>query len=267
VSQSDSSVARLVDATHRYANVALGDAMLDRLLQPSFAGELRGRARASLAAVFDDLEGPPLQRFLDYFASLYQRKILPGIELFADDVGHRDPYGDAELLDFIARLPLKLRIELPLQHVFLRRVPALARVPNTKDGIAPGHTGRRETAARTVVRVRRGVRKRLDDPLRRIGRPSARGYSDYTTHLRSPAGAQLLRTLLDERTLDRGQIRREAARGLVDETLAGSGRHTQALGTLLTLELFQRQFVDGDGLRPEPIAHIHESRGVSGGDG
>jgi len=169
-------------------------------------------------------------------------------ELFADDVVHRDPYGDDDLLDFVARLPMKLRIELELQRAFLRRTPTLARIPNTKDGIAPAYAGRRERVARRVVRVRRGLRRRLDRPLRRAGFPPRSGYSDYASHLRSPVGTSLLGVLLDDRTLDRGQIRREGVRELIDETLAGSGRHTQALGTLLTLELFQRQFIDGDGL-------------------
>ena len=36
-------------------------------------------------------------------------------------------------------------------------------------------------------------------------------------------------------------------RELVDDTLSGRARYTKPLGALLTFELFQRQFVDGDG--------------------
>lgn len=249
VPPSGSSIDALVDAAHRKATVAIGDELLDRLLRPRFANDLRGRARASLQDIFEGLDGPPLHRFLDYYINdVYRRKILPGVELFADDVVHRDPYGDDDLLDFVARLPMKLRTELKLQPAFLRRTPALARVPNTKDGIAPAHTGWREGAVRHAVRVRRGVRKRLDHPLRRVGLPAQSGYSDYASHLQDREGARALGLLLEDRTLDRGQIREKAVRELVDETLAGSGRHTQALGVLLTLELFQRQFIDGDGM-------------------
>jgi hypothetical protein len=47
-------------------------------------------------------------------------------------------------------------------------------------------------------------------------------------------------------TLARGQLREEPIRRLVAETLAGRGRHTYVLGVLLTLELVQRQFLEGD---------------------
>jgi hypothetical protein len=52
--------------------------------------------------------------------------------------------------------------------------------------------------------------------------------------------------LFEPRTLGRGQLREEPVRRLVDETLRGRARHTQALGMLLTLELFQRQFLEGE---------------------
>ena len=144
----------------------------------------------------------------------------------------------------LAHLPMPLRMEHPLQRLYLGRFPELARVPNTKDGIPPSLDGWRRTVAGKVIRVRRGVRVGLDRPLRRAGLPPRRGYSDYTVHLRNDMGRRLLWLLLEERTLDRGQLRRDPSE-LVDETLAGSARHTQALGVLLTLELFQRQFLDG----------------------
>ena len=60
-------------------------------------------------------------------------------------------------------------------------------------------------------------------------------------------GAELLGILLEPRTLARGQLREDAVRKLVDDTLSGRARYTKPLGALLTFELFQRQFVDGEG--------------------
>ena len=54
--------------------------------------------------------------------------------------------------------------------------------------------------------------------------------------------------------LDRGQLRPEGVRRLIDETLNGRAKHTRALGVLVTFELFQRQFVDGDGYQPDAPA-------------
>ena len=93
--------------------------------------------------------------------------------------------------------------------------------------------------------------------LRRVDLVPRTGHGDYAAHLRGEAGARLLGLLLDERTLDRGQIRREGVRRLVDETVAGRASHAQVLGTLLTLELFQRQFFDGDGFERGAPAPSH----------
>lgn len=249
--------ASFVDTVHERSAVALDDLMFERVLTPRFAGELRGRAHEALARVLSELDGPGLLRRVDFtIQEIYRRKILPGAELFADDVVHRDPYVDDELLDFLARVPMSLRLEHPLQRAYLRHFPPLARVPNPKDGVAPGLTGWRRAVARRAVYVRRGFRTRLDRPLRRAGLPPRRGYSDYASHLNGRLGARALGVLLDDRTLDRGQIRREAVRELVNETLAGRAAHTRALGTLLTLELFQRQFLDGDGYTQGAVGAI-----------
>ena len=232
---------------HEASAVALADTLLERLLTPRFAGELRGRARASLEAVLNGLDGSDLACYVDYgVQEVYRRKVLPGTMLFEDDLVHRDPYVDSDLLRFLASLPMPLRMEYSLQRSYLRRFPSLARVPNTKERIAPTLDGWRRAIAGDVVRVRRTIRARLDRPLRRARLPVRSGYSDYTSHLRSDDGRRVLGLLLEERTLDRGQLRRDQVRELVDETLAGSARHTQVLGTLLTLELFQRQFLDKD---------------------
>jgi len=74
------------------------------------------------------------------------------------------------------------------------------------------------------------------------------GIGDYAADLRHGG---LLALLLEPRTLERGQLREEGVRRLIDETLALRERHTMALGVLVTFELFQRQFVDGDG---EPLS-------------
>jgi hypothetical protein len=77
--------------------------------------------------------------------------------------------------------------------------------------------------------------------------PVRSGLGDYATDLRLEGGAELLGILLEQRTLERGQLREDTVRELVDDTLSGRARYTKPLGALLTFELFQRQFVDGAG--------------------
>jgi asparagine synthetase B (glutamine-hydrolysing) len=238
-----------VDATAASLTVAIAPDRLERVLTRRFAAELRGRAREALSRELSSFDGPEVVRLLDFaIHASYRRKVLPGVELYADDVVHRDPYVDDDLLDFLARVPLPLRLSHAIQLAYLRRFPALAKIPSPKTGVAPGLSGRRLAVARSAVRARRGLRSRTDRLLRRAGLPPRSGYSDYTSHLRGPAGLEILGVLLDERTLDRGQIDAHGVRELVEKMVAGREAHTQVLGVLLTLELFQRQLVDGDGL-------------------
>jgi hypothetical protein len=71
--------------------------------------------------------------------------------------------------------------------------------------------------------------------------------NDYAADLRA-TGTSLLSVLLEPRTLDRGQVKPDSVRRHVANLIAGRSGHTYQLGMLLTLELFQRQFVDGDGI-------------------
>jgi hypothetical protein len=167
--------------------------------------------------------------------------VLPGAELFADDLEPRDPYIDPNVLSFARGLPDRLRTGGYLQRAYLRRHPAVAAVPNTSDGLPPALTGPRRQLTALGVRVRRS--RTLGSLGLSVERP---GLGDYSSDLRRN-GAGLLGILLEPRTLARRQVQEAAVRRLVAETLDGRGRHTMALGVLLTLELFQRQFVDGDG--------------------
>jgi hypothetical protein len=123
-------------------------------------------------------------------------------------------------------------------------------LPSPKDGVPPALTGARRRAAGVGVRVRTAVQERVDARLGVAWRRDRRGIGDYATDLRA-AGAELLGVLLEPRTLERGQVREDAVRQLVGETLSGRARNTRVLGMLVTLELFQRQFLEGD--RPEAV--------------
>lgn len=132
---------------------------------------------------------------------------------------------------------------------YLRRFPALASLPSPKDGLRPRTTGWRRQLAGWNVRVRRGGRRRLDNLLGPAWWPVRGGLADYATDLRR-TGADLLGILLEPRTLARGQLQEDAVRRLVADTLAGRAAATRSLGMLVTFELFQRQFLEGEAPPP-----------------
>ena len=85
------------DLFHEYRAACLTDALLERVLTPSFADTLRGRARASMVSHLAAEVGTDLHRVRQLLFDTQSLKIWPGAELFADDVAPRDPYDDHEL--------------------------------------------------------------------------------------------------------------------------------------------------------------------------
>jgi asparagine synthetase B (glutamine-hydrolysing) len=238
------------DNFHLWRSRSLTDDLVDQVLTPSFAGQIRGVARASLRRHLEAEEGTPIARARQLAYNAQSRKIWPGAELFVDALGARDPYDDHALVDTLRRLPEDLRVTGAVQQAYLRRFPELASLANARDEIPPGLSPRGRRAAELRIRARRGLRRRVDSVVGPRWWPVRRGLGDYASDLRRRGGAGLLGVLLEPRTLERGQVREDAVRRMVEETLSGRGRQTQPLGVLLTLELFQRQFVEGEGFDP-----------------
>jgi len=235
------------DNLHTWRAQVISDELLEDVFTPDFAAQIRGLARTSMRRGLDKEEGDPLAQARQLIFTAQSRKIWPGAELFRDDLAPRDPYDDYELVDRFRHLPEHLRVDGAVQKTYLRRYAELAAVRDTADELPPGLSGRRRRIAELTIRARRGLRRRIDDRVGPRWWPLRSGLGDYASDLRSVGGAELLGMLLEPRTLGRGQLQEAPVRRLIDETLTGRARHTKALGALLTFELFQRQFVDGEG--------------------
>jgi hypothetical protein len=237
---------------HRIRSTCVSDDLLEHVFTPAFAAVLRGRARDAVVAHLANEVGDPLTRIRQLGFENQRHKIWPGAELFADDLAPRDPYDDFELVEFCRRMPERFRRGGLLQRGLLKRfAPDLADIRNVKDGLPVSLGGRRRRVAAFGIRVRRGARRRIDRVLGPAWWPVRTGLGDYATDLRRHGGP-LLGVLPEPRTLERNQLRQEAVTQLVPGTLRGRARNTRALGVLLTLELCQRQFVDGDGFESVP---------------
>jgi asparagine synthetase B (glutamine-hydrolysing) len=234
----------LPENLHRYRAANLDDELAERVLTPRFASELRGRAAAAFERHLAQQDGPPLQRARQLFFEFQRRKITPGAALFEDDLAMRDPYDDLAVVELCRRIPESFRLRGEIHLAYLRRYPELASLVTTKQGLPPALEGRRRRAA--DLRRRVAIRAARLPTGRGRASASTPALTDYRRDLRE-ASAGLLEILTEERTLDRGQLRGEAVGELVEETLGGGRSYTGALGVLLTFELFQRQFVDGDG--------------------
>jgi hypothetical protein len=255
--------AALAAAFHDARAGCVPDSLLEEILTPRFAAELRGLARESFARCFAEEEGDRPARIYQFvWRHNHRRKVLPGSELFIDDLAPRDPFADGALIELCRRMPARFRAGGYIQRAYLRRSPVLAALPNPKDGLAPALTGRAWSAARVATKARRRGREALDRALGPRWWPDRRGLGDYASDLRS-GSSHLLDILLEPRTLARDQLREEAIRRLVRAVRTGRGRNTGPIGMLLTLELFQRQFLEGE---PPPVdrATAHEAAARAG---
>ena len=227
--------ARVDDAfvrrTHELRATCLHDELLETHLTASFAGRLRGRAKAVLASQLHDDVGTPAARL-----SQLRFRNTQSPTVFADHFPARDPFSDHQFVDFARRIPLELRRHGLLQRRFLQTHPELARLSTTYHRAAP-----------SASRVRVEVAQRLANVRHRI-RPegaATSGIGSYAADLRGQSRS-LLGLLVDPVTLHRGQLEPGAMRRLVDSTIAGRISDMRVVGMLLTLELFQRQFIDGE---------------------
>ena len=86
-----------------------------------------------------------------------------------------------------------------------------------------------------------------------LTRPDRRTFADYNDELRRGSRRLLEEVLLDGATLGRGYWRPAVLRRLVAEHLAGRANRAAALGVVLTLELFAREWLD---TAPAPSATV-----------
>jgi hypothetical protein len=238
---NESDEGELARILHRATAGCIPDVLVEEIFTPSFAASIRGRARESLARYFAEEEGNWLGRVKQFrLRHAMARMVWPSVQLYADDLAPRDPFKDAELVEFCRRIPDHLRLNGNLECAYLRQFASVSRLRSPKDGLPPALAGRRRVLAARVVKTRR--RARRFEP-RRLQR--RRGIGDYASDL-EVGGRELLGILTEPRTLERGQLREDAVRRLVHETLGGTSRSTRIIGTLLTFEMFQRQFLEGE---------------------
>lgn len=177
------------------------------------------------------------------------RWVLQGIPAQSTHVEFVEPFYDYDLADFALTVPASLRTRRRL-HIELirRRAPALAALPRqgTAQPLAeswapPGRAAYLRARSRAALdRLRRALGRATTPMEQRLS-----GFADYGFELRGPSRGLLDEVVLGVSTLDRGWYKPEGLRRLVADHLARRHDHTLALGAIITLELWLREFVDG----------------------
>src|SRR5262245_46212783 len=184
----------------------------------------------------------PAQRIAHLFLSQRSRRETAlSLVKFGSLVETRLPYLDNELVDALFAAPPELKLDEKIQaHLLRRRRPEFLRVTNVNTGARMG-AGR---LARLAGRVRQKVFAKL----------GVRGYQPYERlglWLRRDLRPLVQNLLLSDRCLGRGLFDAETVRHVVQHHFDG-GNHTFLILAMMTYEMGQREFVDGE----QPVSGI-----------
>jgi asparagine synthase (glutamine-hydrolysing) len=168
------------------------------------------------------------------------RMTLRGVDVVRSRAHVRLPFADNDLLDFAIHIPPGLRHQRRLaQIVFLRGFPQMARIPISWTGL-PMQENMRELS----MRFRRLMQWQLHRRgLAKDGFLGWRPYHDYANWFRTTLRPWIEGVLLSERSLGRGIFQPQFIRKLWADHLAGNDQTVQ-IGALLTIEIWQRSFID-----------------------
>lgn len=170
-------------------------------------------ARLSLYDDLDSTTAPLLEKVLAYDRASYLPGLLHRLDrtTMAHGLEARVPFLDYRLVEWSRGVPGSHKVRLGRQTKWMLKRYMARRFPREM-----------------IYRRKMGFDVPLDVWLR----------GDGTL-------AKYLDVLLDERTLSRGLFDRRAVLRLVDDHRSGAANNTDALWTILNLELWQRSFIDG----------------------
>jgi len=160
----------------------------------------------------------------------------------------RIPGYDNDFVDFVLKIPPKLRFEHKVYYRFFRKLaPDLAKIPYQKTGIPP----MAPQVAHKIGFLIKGAYKIFIRKLRNITRgvvsiPYKIGYPDYDEWIRKDKNLKkfFADILLDRKTLDRGYFNEKYIIQMVRDHMSYKKNYGRLLCALVTFELWHRLFFD-----------------------
>ncbi|MBW1925293.1 MAG: hypothetical protein JRJ35_17745 [Deltaproteobacteria bacterium] len=234
-----SSVRDVVNYVNEHANLGIRDLDPDRVFESEVAAVVREGPRRSLEEAVRGVGHEMLPADLCLYFYLHEwvrRQVVASLSVFRAHVEVRLPYLDEAFLEVLLRLPLNQRWSGELQVEVVRRcMPALLRIPNSNTG-APLDAGR----------LRLFVTDKFNSLAKRLSLPGFRHYTEFDHWQRKYFREAMERILFDERTLSRGLYRPEGIREVFELHISSKRNYAHLLGTMVALEIWQREFLDGE---------------------
>jgi asparagine synthase (glutamine-hydrolysing) len=242
----DEMVVRLL--YHKWANFL--EAAQLRLFSDSYFSKVKGLAYESIRKAAEAAPPVHFANRSEYIGlkNRQPRYAFSGPILTRSQLECRTPFYDYDLVEFLHTIPPQVKLG---KHFYVKLVgrvfPDLARIPWAFSGIpVASSTPRRLFIRRGMYKAWRELRSSLYRITsgRMILPHDGRAYKDTSfwlrTHLRSWAEEILLSRL----ATNRGYFKTDYVRQLLDEHASGKQDHATRICTLITFELWHRQFID-----------------------
>jgi asparagine synthase (glutamine-hydrolysing) len=214
----------------------------------SYYRRIQGKSVESFREHYKKAQVPGSINKAVYFALRHEalRTSGYGIALLRSQLLPRIPFYDNDLLDLALQIPPELRRNRHIQIQLIKRLASdLVRVPWQYSGLPAD-------AALYQVRIRRGLYQ-AHQKLRRFSHgvipwPYHKEITPMELWLRTTLQSWVKDLLLDRRTLSRGYFNEEAVRQILDQHMTGCRDYSYRIGALITFEIWNRLFIDGDGV-------------------
>lgn len=228
--------------------------MISKLFAKDYYSQKAGLAWKSFKEAMKECKSKHSTNAFSYFliTQRTRRFVLLGVEFSRNYFECRTPFLDNDLVDFFLTVPPRLRAEVYLYSKMLKKLaPNLAKNPWQKRGMSL-------FASRYQVFIRRVARKLfnvLGVLIRKFSFHRIRLYHhrkdfhDYDEWIRKNKRVKkyFLSILLDNKTLNRKYFNPDYIKKLIQLHMNGKQNYSRQLASLLTFELWHRQFVDGKG--------------------
>jgi asparagine synthase (glutamine-hydrolysing) len=202
------------------------------LFTDHWAAQIAGGAQASMEEAVAGVPLVPadLCSYL-YLMEQHRRYTTASLELFRQVVEIRLPFVDAAFMHVLLRGRSRWRDDTRLHRALTSAGSArLLRVRNSNTG-APGNAG---------PMVEFGFDK-MNTLFKRLNVPGYRHYHNFQAWMQQQLFASVETVLLSPASLDRGILREDRLRAMVDDTRTGRADYSYLLQVLLILELWQRE--------------------------
>ncbi|MFX0206073.1 MAG: asparagine synthetase B family protein [Candidatus Hodarchaeota archaeon] len=257
--QDDEMLFQLMSLSRPIAKGVCKINFLEQLFSEAYFGKIKDYPKESFAEVRNVLISKlshelPFKRIDYYNLTQRQRRFsIYGSVIGRSQIESRAPLFDKDVMDFVFRLPPKFRAEDKILFTkgLFKRFPELADVPWQKTGLRLGIP---EAIGKIYRRYQRGKLK-ANRMLNTLGvRPlfkSNKHFTNYDNWMRSNPELKeyILSTLLSKRAMNRGYFNPDFLKKTLYEHMSGKKSYSLDIGLLLTFELFNRIFIEGDNLR------------------